>query len=336
LRLVWYILRRLLALGPQLLAISFVTFLLIRLLPGNPAYRLLGPLATDSAVAELSHRMGLDRTLLVQYRFYLERVFHGDLGTSWYTSRPVADDLLQRFPATLELISFALVIGLIVGIGAGLLTATKLSGSVDRLSRLYGLMAGAFPDFWIGLVLIYVFYYRLRLFPAPLGRLDIGLDPPADVTGMYTIDSLLTLNWEAFRSSVTHLALPVLALAFGVAAPIMKMTRTTMMTVLESNFVRHARACGVSRGLIARYALRNTLAPVITIIAVLYGYLLGGAVLIENIFAWNGIGQYAVQAVVNSDYAALQGFVLVAAAFTLVVYLVVDLLYVIVDPRISL
>jgi ABC-type dipeptide/oligopeptide/nickel transport system permease component len=336
LRLGWYILRRLLMLVPQLLAISFVTFLLIRLLPGNPAYRLLGPLATDSAVAELSHKMGLDRSLLVQYRLYLERVSHGDLGTSWYTSRPVADDLLQRFPATLELISLALVMALLFGIGAGLLTATKPRGVADHVARIYGLMAGAFPDFWIGLVLIFIFYYKLRLFPAPLGRLDISVDPPASITGLYTVDSLLTLNWEAFRSSISHLALPVFALAFGVAAPIMKMTRTTMMTVLESNFIRHARACGVSPPIVARYALRNTLAPVITIIAVLYGYLLGGAVLIENIFAWNGIGQYAVQAVVNSDYSALQGFVLVAAVFTLVVYLIVDLLYIMIDPRISL
>jgi peptide/nickel transport system permease protein len=153
---------------------------------------------------------------------------------------------------------------------------------------------------------------------------------------MYTVDSLLARDWEALRSALAHLAMPVLALAFGVAAPIMKMTRTTMSTVLQGDFISHARACGVSSAVIARYALRNTLPPVITIIAVLYGYLLGGAVLIENIFAWGGIGQYAVQAVVNSDYAAMQGFVLVAAAFTLIVYLVVDLLYLAVDPRITI
>jgi peptide/nickel transport system permease protein len=333
---VWYIARRLLALAPQLLAISFVTFILIRLLPGNPAYRLLGPLATDSAVAELSRRMGLDQPLLAQYRLYLEQVLGGDLGTSWFTSRPVASDLLERFPATLELISLSLLAGLLVGIPAGVITAVRQRGIADRTTRIYGLLAGAFPDFWVGLILIFVLYYKLQILPAPLGRIGLGVEPPPTVTGMYTVDSLLAGDWAAFRSALAHLAMPVMALAFGVAAPIMKMTRTTMSTILQGDFVTHARACGVSNAVVARYALRNTLPPVITIIAVLYGYLLGGAVLIENIFAWGGIGQYAVQAVVNSDYAAMQGFVLVAAAFTLIVYLVVDLLYLAVDPRISI
>jgi ABC-type dipeptide/oligopeptide/nickel transport system permease component len=331
----WYIARRFLTLAPQLLAISFVTFMLVRLLPGNPAYQLLGPLATNESVAALSRRMGLDRPLLEQYWLYLQNVLHGDLGTSWYTSRPVSSDLLERFPATFELISISLLVGLVVGILAGLITAFRNRGTADRLTRVYGLMAGAFPDFWIGLVLIFVFYYKLRLFPAPLGRIGLEVEPPTTITGMYTVDSLLTLNWPAFKSSLDHLALPVFALAFGVAAPIMKMTRSTMNTVLGSDFIHYAQACGVSRWTVARYALRNALSPVITIVAVLYGYLLGGAVLIESIFAWNGIGQYAVQAVTNSDYAALQGFVLVAAAFTLVVYLIVDLLYMAVDPRIT-
>jgi peptide/nickel transport system permease protein len=335
-RLSWYIGKRLLSLIPQLLAISFVTFLLIRLLPGNPAYRLLGPLATDQAVAELSRKMGLDRPMLAQYGLYLQNVLNGDLGTSWFTSRAVSDDLRERFPATLELISISLLVGLFVGIPLGALTATRPSGAIDRGSRLYALLSGAFPDFWIGLILIFVLYFKLQLLPAPLGRLGLGVDPPPPITGMYTVDSLLARDWPTFQSALSHLAMPVIALAFGVAAPIMKMTRTTMSTVLQGDFVSHARACGVSSLVTARYALRNTLPPVITIIAVLYGYLLGGAVLIENIFAWGGIGQYAVQAVVNSDYAAMQGFVLVAAAFTLIVYLIVDLLYLAVDPRISI
>lgn len=331
----WYILRRILTLIPQMLAISFVTFMLVRLLPGNPAYQLLGPLATEDSVAAMSKRMGLDRPLLEQYWYYLVSVLQGDLGTSWYTSRPVSSDLLERFPATFELISISLLLGLVIGILAGLITAFRNRGLADRITRVYGLMAGAFPDFWIGLVLIFVFYYKLHWFPAPLGRIGIEADPPTTITGMYTIDSILTLNWLALKSSLYHLALPVFALAFGVAAPIMKMTRSTMNTVLGSDFIHYAQASGVSRWVVARYALRNTLSPIITIVAVLYGYLLGGAVLIESIFAWNGIGQYAVQAVINSDYAALQGFVLVAAAFTLVVYLIVDLLYMAVDPRIT-
>ena len=334
-RLGIYILRRCLALFPQLLAISIVTFVLARLLPGDPITLILGPLATPESRANLAAQMHLDQPLHVQYFYYLRDLVRGDLGRSWNTSNTVRDDLLSRFPATFELITYSLLLALIIGLGVGIVTSFRPGGWVDRVTRLYGLLAGALPDFWLGLLLIFFLYFKLRLFPAPIGRLDPFLDPPRQITGMYTIDSLVTGNWLVFRNAVAHLALPVLTLAFASAGAIMRMTRSTMIAILDGDFIRHGRLSGLPEQTLVRYAIRNALPPVVTLVAIIYGFLLGGAVLIENIFGWGGLGQYAVRALVVSDYAALQGFVLVAAAFTLLLYLVVDLLYFAIDPRIA-
>jgi len=334
-RLLTYILRRLLALIPQLLAISVVTFVLARLLPGDPVGMILGPLATPESIAALRTQMHLDQPIYLQYWYYLVDLLHGDLGRSWSTSESVWSDLIVRVPATLELITYSLLLALVVGISIGIVTAFRQGGWMDRMTRVYGLMAGAIPDFWLGLLLIFFFYFELRIFPPPLGRLDPFLTPPAHITGMYTIDSLLTGNWACLASSISHLALPVITLAFASAGSIMRMTRATMIGILDGDFIRHARLSGLPERVLLRYALRNALPPVVTLVAIIYGYLLGGAVLIENVFGWGGLGQYAVQAMSNSDYAAIQGFVLVAATFTLILYLIVDLIYFAVDPRIN-
>ena len=334
-RLLIYVLRRTAALVPQLLAISIVTFVLARLLPGDPVGLILGPLATPESLAHLRAEMHLDRPFYIQYWYYLTALLTGDFGRSWSTSDSVWNDLIARVPATLELITYSLILALITGVSIGIATAFRQGGWIDRVTRIYGLLAGAIPDFWLGLLLIFFFYFQLRIFPAPLGRLDPFLSPPTHITGMYTIDSLLTGNWECLLSAFTHLALPVITLAFASAGSILRMTRSTMIGILDGDFIRHGRLTGLPERTLLRYALRNTLPPVVTLVAIVYGYLLGGAVLIENVFGWGGLGQYAVQAMSNSDYAAIQGFVLVTATFTLLLYLVVDLLYFAIDPRIS-
>jgi ABC-type dipeptide/oligopeptide/nickel transport system permease component len=334
-RLTSYVVRRSLALIPQLLAISLVTFVLARLLPGDPVTLILGPLATPESRANLESQMRLDEPMYVQYFYYLRDLLQGDLGRSWSTSNAVLDDLVRRFPATFELITYSLLMALIVGISVGVAAAFRPGGLIDRITRVYGLMAGALPDFWLALVLIFFLYYKVSIFPAPLGRIDPFMTPPTQITGMYTVDSLLTGNFEAFKSSVAHLALPVFTLAFVSAGAIMRMTRSTMMSVLDGDFIRHGRMSGLPRLTLARYAIRNALPPIVTLVAIIYGFLLGGAVLIESIFGWGGLGQYAVRALIGSDYAALQGFVLVAATFTLFLYLIVDLLYFAIDPRIT-
>ena len=331
-----YAVRRLALLLPQLLAVSAVTFILIRQLPGDPARAILGPHATAASIETLHRTMGLDRPILTQYWLYLGRVVHGDLGYSWFTSQPVLTDLGRRAPATLELITLSMVVAVTVGLAIGLVSAAKRNrGAVVRGVGVYTRLAGAFPDFWIGLLAVYIFFYRLRIAPAPLGRLSFTVSPPRGITGFYSIDSLVTGNLIAFRDAMAHLALPVLVLGLILAPMVARVTNVSMSESLRSDYVRYARAAGLSRWMVYRYALRNALPQIMTIGGVLFVYLLGGAVLIEKVFSWGGVGQYAVQAVGNSDFAAIQGFVLLAATFTVLVYLVVDLVHKAIDPRVG-
>lgn len=334
-----YIARRLVLLVPQMLLISVVTFVLIRMLPGDPARLQLGPLAPQEGVDLLRKQLRLDQSVFQQYIAYLGRLFHGDFGRSWVNQSAVSADLGSRIPATLELILFGLLVVLVVLVPLGAVTSARAGGLVTRvLKRMtfgYGLLAGALPDFWLGLLLIFVFFTKLHWAPGPEGRLAIGQQPPSHVTGLYTIDALVSGNWTILWASVVHLILPVLTLAFVYGAPIFKMMRSAMTTALRSDYTAYAEGFGLSQRKILLYALRNAAPPVIVIAGVVSGYLLGGAVLIETVFGLNGVGQYAVQSITTSDYAPIQAFVLVAAIFTMLIYLVVDLLHLATDPRVS-
>lgn len=328
-----YIGRRLIFVGPQLIGILLVTFLLLKLIPGDPAVMMLGPFATDDGLARLRAELGLDRSIFEQFGIYLWRVLHWDLGTSWQTTMPVTSDLAQRFPATLELITLSLLLALAIGLPLGVVGARNKNGLVRKFADYYGLAAGALPDFWFGLVLIFIFYTILGLVPAPLGRIDFTIIPPPEITGSLLIDSLISGNHAAFRNAAGHLILPVLTLGLINAAPILKMTVSTMERMLEADFSRYAEMCGLPRKVVARKALRNSLPSVITIVSVLYGFLIGGAVLVEIVFSWGGAGQYAVQGVLNADLNPVLGFVLYSAILSLVIYLIVDLIYFAIDPR---
>lgn len=333
-----YVLRRLIIVIPQMFLISVLTFILIRMLPGDPARLELGPLAPDEGVQALREQLRLDESVPSQYIAYLERLFSGDLGRSWSNGTQVADDLANRVPATLELIGLALLVVLVVLLPLGAVTAARGGGIFTRflkkLSFGYGLLAGALPDFWLGLLLIFVFFTLLGWAPGPEGRLGIGEMPPDQVTGFYTVDSLIAGNFATFGSSVQHLILPVVTLAFVYGAPIFKMMRSTMATALRSDYTAYAEGFGLSRWTTLRYATRNAAPPVIVLTGVICGFLLGGAVLVEAVFNFNGVGQYAVRAITSADYAPIQAFVLVAAVFTMLVYLAVDLVYFAIDPRV--
>jgi peptide/nickel transport system permease protein len=292
-------------------------------------------MATEESIAALREQLGLTGSIWSQFVAYLGQLARGDLGVSLFTSNPVAQDLLERAPATLELIVYAMILTVTVAVWLSVRAVIRPGSAADVGGRIYGLAAGAIPDFWVGLLLIYFFFTVLGVAAAPFGRIDPMLSPPPAVTGFYTLDSLIALDWRAFVSSAGRLVLPVATLALVNAGALMKMTRTVFAEVWRSEFIRHQRASGLPERWIVRRALRNSLPPLITIVGFLFGFLLGAAVLVETIFAWGGIGQYAVQAVINSDYPALQGFVLVASAFVLIVYLVVDILYELVDPRIE-
>ncbi len=331
-----YATKRVALLPFQLLLISAVTFVMVRALPGDPARLELGPLASDESVARLRESLRLDDSLFVQYVAYLGRLLSGDLGRSWVNGSQVADDLAVRLPATLELVVFGMAIVLTVIIPLALVSVLPgkgLTSSVsNRIGAAYGMLAGALPDFWLGLVLIFVFFSTLGWLPGPEGRLGLLDLPPPFITGFLTIDALIAGDLHVFRSAISHLLLPAVTLAFVYGAPIFKIARLSFSEAITSSYSGYARSLGMREAVVFRLALRNAVRPILVMTGVIVGYLLGGAVLIETVFNLNGIGQYVVQAISTADYAPVQMFVLVAAIFTKLIYLLVDLAYFAADP----
>lgn len=330
-----YILRRILLLVPVLLGITLVAFALTHIVPRNPVYALVGAFADQRLVEETVKRYGLDQPLPAQYARYLGHLLQGDLGKSIRTGRPVLDEITLRLPATLELTSLALLLALLVALLLGTLAAYRRGRMADHLARLLALVGNSLPEFWLALLFVFLFYYRLGWAPPPIGRIASGVQPPQAITHFYLLDALLTGNWIGLRSAATQAALPVITLAFVVMAPIMRTVRANVLEVLTSPYVRCAQAHGLRRWhVLVDYVLRNALLPVVTLVAIIYGYLLGGAVLIEKVFSWPGLGQWAADSILAQDYPAVQAFVLLTASFYVLVYLVADLVLALIDPRI--
>jgi peptide/nickel transport system permease protein len=333
----WYIAKRILLAVPTLIGVTLITFALTYLLPGNPALVKAGPLATPEHIREMERAMGLDQPVWVQYGRYVSGVVRGDLGESSMTGRPVLQDLFQRVPATLELTLASLVVAIVVGIPLGVIAAVNRDGIVDHASRLLGVGGVAMPTFWTGLLALYVFFYHLGWAPPPLGRLDKGITAPTAITGMYTVDALVTGNWRALGSALYQLVLPALTLGFSVMAPLTRMVRATMLEVLQSDYIKAAWAAGLPRRtVIYGDALRNCLIPVITLLGVVFGFLMAGNVVVEIVFAWPGIGNYAVTSLMSKDPGPIQSFVLFVAVVYTLVNLIVDIAYGLVDPRIRI
>jgi peptide/nickel transport system permease protein len=331
------ILKRTLIALPSLIGVIIVTFLLTRALPGDPAAYFAGPAATTEAIEQIRVKLGLDKPLIVQFGNYVADLARGDLGTSLTTGQPVATDIRTRLPASAELTLLGLIVSMLVAVPLGILAATNPGSLIDHLCRVVATAGVSLPVFFTGLILVYVFYYLLGIAPAPLGRLDTFLSPPPQVTGFYLIDSLIAGDGEVFVASVKQLVLPVLTLAIFSLAPIARMTRASMLAVLASDFVRTARASGLSpKTVIVTYAFRNAMIPVVTTLGMVFSFLLGANVLVEKVFAWPGIGSYAVEALVASDFAPLQGFVLTMAVMYVVLNLLIDILYGVIDPRVRI
>ena len=332
-----YLAARLLLVVPTLIGVTLITFTLTYLLPGNPALVKAGPLATPEHVKEMERRMGLDRPLRVQYWRYVSGLLRADLGESSSTGRPVVEDFRQRIPATLELTLASLLIAAAIGIPLGVLAAVHRDTTIDHVSRLIGVGGVAMPSFWTGLLLLYVFFYLASVAPAPLGRIAPEVPAPTRITGLYVVDALLTANGRALVSSLHQLMLPALTLGFAVMAPLTRMVRATMLEILESDFVRAAWAAGLPRRrVIYGDALRNALIPLITLLGVIFGFLMAGNVVVEMVFAWPGLGNYAITALMTKDPAPIQSFVLFVAVVYVLINLTVDLLYGLADPRIRL
>jgi peptide/nickel transport system permease protein len=331
--LISYVIRRVLSLVPTLLGVSIIVFLFLRMIPGDPALALAGEHASEANVERIREEFGLNKPLYEQYLLYMGKVLRGDLGTSVLSRRAIGDEVQARFPATLELSVCALAIALVVGLPAGIISATKRNSVFDNLAMIGSLLGISMPIFWLGLMLNWLFAVRLGWLPS-VTRLDAGIHIQR-ITNLLVVDSILTANPEALINAIKHLILPSVALATIPMAIIARMTRSAMLEVLEQDYVRTARAKGlVERVVITRHALQNALLPVITILGLQVGLLLSGAVLTETIFAWPGIGRWLYLSILARDYPIVQGMALFITLIFLVVNLLVDLSYAMVDPRI--
>jgi peptide/nickel transport system permease protein len=293
-------------------------------------------MADEASIAETRAKLGLDQPLPVQFGLYLRDLAQGDLGQSLGTGRPVLTDLAERLPASLELTLSALVLSCVIAVPLGVWAAVRQGSWVDHLCRVLVTAGVSLPTFFTGVLLIYIFYYLLGWAPSPLGRLDFIYLSPPHVTGFYLIDSVLAGDAETFFATLRQLALPAITLALFTLAPIARMTRAAMLTALSSDYIRTARAAGLTpRKVLYGYAFRNALLPVVTTLGMVFSFVLGANVLVEKVFAWPGIGSYAVEALVASDYAAVQGFVLAMAVLFVILNLIIDLSYALIDPRIG-
>lgn len=318
------------------MGITLATFLLLHVVPGDPARLYLGESATNEQVVQALHRQwGLDRPLPVQYAYYLRNLSRGNLGFSIHSGRPVTEDLGHFLPATVELSLAAFLIAVVVGVPLGVVSGARANTAADHASRIGSLLFLSMPSFWFGLILIYVGYFLLGWLPSPTGRLGLTDTPPATITGMYTLDSLLTGQIALLSRALWYLVPPAATLALASMGLVVRLVRTSIVEALGHDYVRTARAKGVAiRGVLYRHALRNALIPTVTVLGVQFGLLFSGNVLVETVFSWPGVGSYLVTAIQWLDYSAVMGSTLVFAVIFVVVNVLVDLSYALLDPRI--
>jgi peptide/nickel transport system permease protein len=331
-----YIARRLAFLVVICFGVTLMTFLISHVIPGDPARLVAGPGADKAQILAIRAHFGLDKPIPDQYLIYLDNLAHGDLGTSIVSREPVTTALSRRIPATLELVIVSFIVYLIAGLALAVLAATTRLRSIDVTIRLLATAAFAIPAFVLALWLQLIFYFHLGWLPSS-GRLDVVTTPPGKVTGSYLIDSLLAGEWSTFVDAARHLILPGAALTFGLLAIAVRLTRATLLSELDKDYVKMARLKGLSEWeIIRRHVLRNALVPSLALYGIQFGYLIGGTVVVETIFSWPGLGAYAFDSVAALDYAPVMGVTLVATAIFVLVNFVIDLLYPVIDPRIRL
>lgn len=328
------ILRRLAAVPVVLVVIILLGFLITNVLPGNPAELRAGQYATTEVIERTEATLGLDKPWYTQLRIYTGNLLQGDFGENSLTGLSVSDDLSARWPATVELTLVGFLLGLAVGLPLGIMAGLRSNGIWDHAGRLVAVAGVSVPVFWVGLLLIYFFYAKLGWAPPPTGRAQIGTEPE-DITGFYLLDSVLTADPAAFWSSLKSLILPAITLALLVAAPVARIARSSVLEVRNQEYVTMAIASGLPwRVVLRRWILRNAMLPVVTMMGILLGYLIGGNILVEIVFAWPGLGGYAFESINNNDFAPVQAFVIVTALAILLISLVLDVIYAWLNPRV--
>lgn len=330
-----YIAKRILMLIPVLLGVSIIVFFLLRVCAPDPAPVVLGQHATEASMNEWREAQGLNDNIVVQYVDFIKGAVTGDFGNSYYTNQPVLQEISARFPATIEIAIFAIILASIFGIIIGVIAAVKKNSVVDNASMALSLVGVSVPIFWLGILFIILFVKILGWLPAS-GRINPMLRPDNDITGLYLIDTLIHGDFTAFKDSLWHLILPGCTLALYTLAIICRMTRSSMLDSLNQDYIRTARSKGLKEStVVVKHALRNALMPIVTVIGLQFGSLLGGAVLTETVFAWPGIGSYTVECITKSDFPVIQAVVLIIATIFVLMNLIVDVIYAFLDPRIK-
>lgn len=329
-----FIFRRLISIVPVLFGVTLCMFLISHAISGDPATMIAGQRASQETLDNIRKTHGLDKPLPQQYVIYMKGLFKGDLGQSIRNRRPVTEDLKTFFPATLELSAASMIICLGLGLPLGILAAVRRNKLSDHLTRVFSVIGVSTPVFWLGLMLLLIFYRYFDLLPGS-GRLDIYFSAPPSVTGMYTVDALLAGDWALFKDALAHLILPAFCLSYVYLAIVTRIVRSSMIDSLGQDYIITARANGLSEArVIGRHALKNSLIPTITIVGISVGELLGGAILTETIFNWPGMGKYVVDSASYLDYPAIMGFALVSSLAYVFLNLLVDVLYAVVNPQI--
>lgn len=329
-----YLLKRILMLIPVLLCVSILVFLIMRVFSPDPALIVLGQRATTEAINRWHEAMGFNEPLVTQYLNYMRDMLHGDFGTSFFTNTAVSKEILARLPATVELAVLAIIIASVLGILFGVISAVKKNSIIDNLTMTTALIGVSMPVFWLGMLLIIVFSGWLHWLPSG-GRID-SLMRPYGGTGFYLYDTFIMGDWEAFFNALQHALLPAITLACYSMAIITRMTRSSMLDVLHQDYIRTAKAKGLSPvKVIGKHAFRNALLPIITVVGLQFGSLLSGAVLTETVFSWPGIGAFSVESIMRSDFPVIQAIVLIVAFIFVIMNLIVDLLYAALDPRVK-
>ncbi|HPE69548.1 MAG TPA: ABC transporter permease [Thermotogota bacterium] len=331
---IWsFLVKRLLLMVIVLFGVSCIVFFIAHVIPADPVGALVGGNAPPEVVDRMRAKLGYDQPIAIQFVRFITGAVRGDFGISIKTNNPVMEDIRNYFPATMELALVAIVISVFLGVVLGVLSAVHRNRLVDHFSRVFSILGVSMPVFWIGLLLILLFYYKLDWLPGG-GRLDFFSYPPDRITGMYLLDSLLTGNWEAFKDAFLHILLPAFVLGYNSTASIARITRSSMLEVLKQDYIRTAKSKGLRRRLVIyRHGLRNALIPTVTIIGLVFGGLLEGAVLTETVFSWPGLGRYITAGLLSLDYPAVMGGTLYIAFIYSLANLIVDFLYAILDPR---
>lgn len=334
--LVFFLARRIGIAALLLIGVTVVTFVLTNLVPSDPVNQALGDdaAADPEIVARYRAEHGLDKPLITQYLVYMQRLFQGNLGISMQTSQPIAGELADAIPATLELAGVAIIFSVILGVGLGTLAAYRRGKVTDQILRVVSLAGLSVPTFWLALIAYYFLFYQWGILPGS-GRLDPTLMPPPNVTGMYLVDSALAGQWATFRNALMHLLLPAFVLTLYTVGLLLRFARSSVLEVLNQDYVRAAKAKGLPPfTVVTRYVLRGAMVPIITVVGLAFGGLLSGTVLVESVFAWSGLGQYAFNAASNLNLPAVMGVGLVVGIIYITVNLLVDVAYSIIDPRV--